>query len=105
MNIKELLGKRIKELRHKTGMTQEEFADKINVAPRHVSRIENGINTPSIETLYKIAGILNVEIKELYNFNHLKDEKYLKDDIKEILLKLEGDNLVAAHKILNALFR
>lgn len=105
MNIKEALGARIKELRHKTGMTQEEFADKINVAPRHVSRIENGVNTPSVETLYKISLVLNVEMKELYNFEHFKTEEYLKDDIKAILSKLEGEDLIKAHKILNAIYR
>lgn len=105
MDIKKALGARIKELRHKKGMTQEELADSVNVAPRHVSRIENGINTPSIETLDKIAHVLGVEMKELYNFQHLFDKEYIKNDIENIISALKYDELAIVHKILNAIFR
>jgi len=39
---RKLLGQRIVELRHKYRMTQEELADKIKIAPRSLSEIENG---------------------------------------------------------------
>lgn len=105
MDIKQALGARIKELRHKKGLTQEEFSDIINVAPRHVSRIENGVNTPSIEALDRIAAALGVEIKELYNFQHFADENYLKKDISEILNSLNQQELIQAHRVLSAMFR
>ena len=105
MNIKQALGARIKELRHKQGYTQEEFAEIINVAPRHISRIENGVNTPSIETLDRIAHVFNVEMKDLCSFQHLSDETTLREDISKILAELKRDELVLVHKILNAMFR
>ena len=105
MNIKQELGARIKELRHKKGYTQEKFAEAIGVAPRHISRIENGINTPSIETLAKIADILDVEIKELYNFQHLKNEYYLKESLLKLINELDYNGLSLANKVLQAIFK
>lgn len=105
MNVKAALGARIKNLRRKLGYTQEHFAEAIGVAPRHVSRIENGVNSPSIDTLAKIADILQVDIKELFNFPYMESEKYLKDDIGLILDKLNLEELKLAHKLLNEIFR
>ena len=47
-DIKKLLGKRIKELRKEKGITQEEFAEMLNVSGRTVSRWETGTNMPDI---------------------------------------------------------
>ncbi len=105
MNVKSALGARIRSLRHKLGYTQEQFAEAVGVAPRHVSRIENGVNSPSVETLAKIAEILQVNIKELFNFPYMESEKYLRDDIEIILNKLNFDELKLAHKLLNEIFR
>lgn len=105
MNVKSALGARIRSLRHKLGYTQEQFAEAVGVAPRHVSRIENGVNSPSVETLAKIAEILQVNIKELFNFPYMESEKYLRDDIEIILNKLNLDELKLAHKLLNEVFR
>ena len=105
MNVKAALGARIKNLRRKLGYTQEQFAEAIGVAPRHVSRIENGVNSPSIDTLAKIADILQVDIKELFYFLYMESEKYLKDDIGLILDKLNLEELKLAHKLLNEIFR
>ena len=105
MNVKSALGARIRSLRHKLGYTQEQFAEAVGVAPRHVSRIENGVNSPSVETLAKIAEILQVNIKELFNFPYMESEKYLRDDIEIILNKLNFDELKLAHQLLNEIFR
>ena len=105
MNVKEALGQRIKILRHKIGYTQERFAEAIGVAPRHISRIENGINSPSVETLGRIASVLGVELKELFNFPYMETEEYLRRDIKTILDNVDYENLKLAYKVLNEMFR
>ena len=45
--IKELLGRRIKELREKRGYTQQQLAEKIGIDQRNLSKIECGITFPS----------------------------------------------------------
>ena len=79
--IKKLLGKRIREFRIKNGYTQEHMAELIQVGQRNLSRIECGNNFVSAETLCKILSILNIEAKELFDFNHKKDKEVLRAEL------------------------
>lgn len=49
------LGARIRALRDARGLTQERFADRIEVTPKYVSQLECGQRSPSWETLTAIA--------------------------------------------------
>ena len=71
MDNKKLLGKRIKELRKNAGYTQERLAELINIETSSLSGIESGRHFPSLPTIEKIANTLCVEIKVLFDFNHL----------------------------------
>ena len=53
---KQLLGMRIKEFREKRKFTQDKLAEIVGIDPKHLSRIENGRNYPSFETLEKNLG-------------------------------------------------
>jgi len=55
------IGKLIKELRIKKGMTQEDLADKTEVSARTIQRIENGEVDPRAYTLQMIAKALDVD--------------------------------------------
>jgi len=70
VNVKKMLGLRIKELRKFRKMTQEQLAELIDIEPNNVSKIENGKNYPSPENLAKIALALNIEIHELFIFDN-----------------------------------
>ncbi|MBR5309698.1 MAG: helix-turn-helix transcriptional regulator [Oscillospiraceae bacterium] len=59
------IGDNIKKVRTKSGMTQEELAEKINVTRQAISNWENGKTEPDIETLTKIAQIFDISIDEL----------------------------------------
>jgi len=52
------LGKKIKVARVELDMNQTELAVKIKAKQKSISRYENGISMPSIETLVKIAKVL-----------------------------------------------
>ena len=69
-STKSLLGARIKELRKSRSMSQEQLAGKIEVDPKHLSRIEVGRGYPSLDALENIAGVLSVDMKELFEFQH-----------------------------------
>lgn len=85
MNIKELLGKRIKELRKEKGVTQERLAEIIGIDPNNLSRIEKGRNYPTPENLSKIANALNVSPDKLYFFTHHKDYSDIKSELTNAL--------------------
>ena len=53
------LGKKIKLARVESDLTQTELAEKIDAKQKSISRYESGITMPSIETLIKIAKVLN----------------------------------------------
>ena len=61
MNTKDV----ILELRTKSGLSQEELAEKVYVTRQAVSRWENGETTPNAETLKLLSKIFDVSINTL----------------------------------------
>jgi len=55
---KKKLGKKIKLSRIELDLNQTELAEQIAAKQKSISRYENGISLPSIETLVKIAKVL-----------------------------------------------
>lgn len=63
------LGRRIKELRESTGLSQEKFAEKIGISQDYLGKIEVCINKPGLRTILKIADALNITVSELTKFD------------------------------------
>ena len=85
MNQKKI-GSFLKELRKEMGITQEEFAEKLDVSSRTISRWETGANMPDISLLVNIAEIFNVSIPEIIN-GERKSENMNREE-KDTLLKV-----------------
>jgi len=66
--LKQLLGKRIRELRKERRITQEQLAEMLGIGTANISYIENGKFAPSMENFEKLLNIFGVEAYELYNF-------------------------------------
>lgn len=81
LEIKKLLGQRIKELRTKKGLTQEQLTERLNVGQRTLSKIERGNAFVSAETLAKLLTALEVGIDELFNFGYLQEKEAIKKDL------------------------
>lgn len=62
------LGKRIRQLRKKNKLTQEQLAEKVRVTPKHIQYIESAKRIPSLKLLYKIARVLKVKVRDLFSF-------------------------------------
>jgi len=63
------LGKRIKALREKKGLTQLELGALINKDYQSIGRIENGRVNPSSYLIYQLSRALNVTIEDIFEFN------------------------------------
>lgn len=60
------LGQKIKKLRTKLGLSQDDFARKADVPYTTLTKVETGvIKKPSVFVVSKIARALNVDIEEL----------------------------------------
>ena len=76
MNPKELLGKKIQQIRKSRGFTQEKLAEIIEMDSGYICKMETGRHTPSLETLEKLANALKVELSEFLNFETLVEADY-----------------------------
>ena len=81
MSLKEQLGKSIRFYRNKRNLTQEQLAEAVNIHEKNISKIENGKNFPSAETLTAIAQALGVEYYELFSFGSEMDYDKMKEEI------------------------
>lgn len=66
--VREKLGKRIKQLRIKQGLTQEKLAESAKIDYSYLNLIESGKRNPSIKVVVKIARALRVSLSELFAF-------------------------------------
>lgn len=72
--LKYEIGGRIRFFRKKSGLTQEQLAQKIDVTKNRVSNWEQGINRPDADIIGKICRALNVSPSSLLDV-HLSDEE------------------------------
>ncbi len=98
MDNKRLLGKRIKELRKEAGLTQEKLAELIGLETTSLSGIESGRHFPSLPTVEKIAQNLRVELKALFDFNHLIPVKQMRENIVNNLDRLSDEKVLLIYR-------
>ncbi|WP_292518632.1 helix-turn-helix transcriptional regulator [Methanoculleus sp.] len=60
---------RIRELRAKTGLTQEELAQQVGVRRETIVFLEKGKYNPSLKLAYKVARALGATIEEVFTFD------------------------------------
>ena len=85
------LGKKIRQLRFKAGLTQEQLAEKLGIGPQSVSKWENGVSMPDITALPLLAEIFGVSIDDLFDLtaeqrlnrieNRMDNEEDLPQDV------------------------
>lgn len=78
LEFKKFFGKRIKELRLKNGLTQEQLAELIEVGERNLSKIECGNVFVKAKTIAKLIEALKIEPKELFEFSQYQKKEILK---------------------------
>lgn len=68
MDIKLLVGKRVKELRNKLGVSQEELADMVGLDRTYITSVECGKRNISIVNIEKLAIAFQVSLHEFFDF-------------------------------------
>ena len=94
---KSAIGKIIQKLRKDKNLTQEELAEKIDISPNYLSKVERGLNILNVESFLKTAEVLGFSLEDFgiktdKNVNPSKKaliEKILTSSEKEILVYSE----------------
>jgi len=89
--LQDIFVKNLKEKRQKSGLTQAQLAEKVNVSTHHIGMIELSRNYPTLELVERIANALDIEIYELFidplspntELEQLRHE--IKGDTKQLL--------------------
>jgi len=71
------LGERLKELRNRKGLSQEQLAEDSGLSLRTIQRIEKNETFPRGDTLKKLAIVLGTSPDEIIDWKIEKDQNYL----------------------------
>lgn len=80
------IGKRICKLRRQQGYTQEAFAEAVDLSAPFISHIERASKKASLETISRIAAVLNVTVDYLLTGTQSVDKTAFFPEL-EMLLK------------------
>lgn len=60
------LGQAIKAARNVKGISRNQLADMMNIAPRYIASIENSGQHPSLQIFYELVTLLYVSVDEFF---------------------------------------
>ena len=100
MNLMEIIGKNIKYLRIKKGLSQQQLANKIDKDRSSIAYWESGKTTISLESLAKLSEVFNIPFSELMK-EESEDDKEKKEDLIFFDKLLKKNNILDDSHILN----
>jgi transcriptional regulator with XRE-family HTH domain len=57
---------RLKDLRHKRGLTLDALAERAGLTPNYIGTIEHGLRDPSLSTIESLAAGLGIQVGEIF---------------------------------------
>lgn len=103
MDLKQMIGARIKEIRTKKGITQEQLSERMEINPKYLSSIERGKENPTLNTLIRLSESLGVDLSEIFRFIQIEDPAERKSLIISLLDESDSEQLKLIFKILSAI--
>lgn len=79
------LGQAIKKAREAKGMTREQLADILNIAPRHIQSIENEGQYPSFQLFVRLITMFNISVDQYIFADRRAEKTTLRRQIDSIL--------------------
>lgn len=92
-NLKSIIAENLTYYRKRTGMTQQELANKLNYSDKSISKWERGDGVPDIYILKQIADLYEITVNDLIEVRTNKGKKTNKGK-NHILICLESIGLV-----------
>ena len=63
--MRKLVGRNVRRIRSKRGLTQEQFAEQSGFSQQYISGLERGMRNPTVVTVFELAQALGVSHLEL----------------------------------------
>lgn len=99
-DLKIKFGKRLKELRKQKNISQEKFAELINISPRNLSKIETGQTFPSSANLEKIVKSLGCNFSYLFDFDKQININQIRQRFLFLINNLDEKDILNLYKII-----
>jgi transcriptional regulator with XRE-family HTH domain len=104
MDVKTVIGLRIKELRRAKGYSQERLAEIVGINPKYLSSIERGEENPTLDLFIRLSQGLKVGIDEIFAIRHHgENPTVLRKKIKTLFDNVADENLVRIIRLLEAI--
>ncbi|MGC4378682.1 XRE family transcriptional regulator [Fictibacillus sp. Mic-4] len=74
------IGKKIKNLRLKKGLTQEELGERTDLSKGYISQLERDLSSPSMETFFDILEVLGCTPKQFFDEEEREQKVVYKEE-------------------------
>ena len=100
-----LIGERIKIVRLKNKLTQEDLAEKLGISTAFLSRIERGSSQINLKRLVEICTLLDISPVYLLNGINQKSKSYLNKEFEALLEECPKDKLRMLYDVLKVIVK
>ena len=98
------LGTRIKNKRLEKNLTQEQLAEKVDLSAVYIGQIERGERKMTIQTLVKLANVLETSIEELLSDSTEGNLNAKLNELLEVAKKLDISDLDKVINMIKAMY-
>jgi transcriptional regulator with XRE-family HTH domain len=67
--LRKQFGKKLRSIRKRKGMTQEQFSEVLDISVDFLSLIERGLNAPSFESIEAFSITLGIPVRDFFDFS------------------------------------
>ena len=87
-------GQAIKEARKAKGISRNQLADRLNIAPRYIASIENSGQHPSLQIFYELVTFLDISVDQFFFPAKTPDKTTQRWQLDELLNGVDETDLV-----------
>lgn len=73
-DLQAIFGQNVRTARLKLGMTQQQVADATGMALSYVGKVENGEKNVTLDTMKKLAAVLDLDLGQLFRQAPVQEE-------------------------------
>ncbi len=99
------LGKRLRELRTKAKLSQDQLAEQAGISAKYLGEVERGAVNVSVLILHKLSVVLGVGLADFFESGHLSPRDELVAHLVDMLNEASDQELQQVYRVLHALLR